>query len=90
MPARKLCFCLLSVALAATALSSGCRDHHDHRDDQAAPVATQPAQPAPVVNETVIYNQWETETHRAHVDLEKRKAEEQKEYRDWREKHDHR
>jgi len=53
-------------------------------------VATQPAQPAPVVNETVIYNQWETETHRAHVDLEKRKAEEQKEYRDWREKHDHR
>lgn len=92
MPARKLCFCLLGAAFAATAMTSGCRDHHDHgdRNDQPAPVAAQPAQPAPVENETVIYNKWEVETHRAHVDLAKRAAAEQKEYQDWREKHDHR
>jgi len=91
MPARKLCFYLLGATLAVTALTSGCRDHHDHRDrdDRPAPVATQPAQPA-TVNETVIYNQWEVETHRAHLDLERRNAAEQREYRAWREKHDHR
>jgi hypothetical protein len=34
--------------------------------------------------ETVVYNQWEHETHRPHVDLNKRTPDEQKEYRDWR------
>jgi hypothetical protein len=34
--------------------------------------------------ETVVYNQWEHETHRPHVDLNRRTAAEQKEYRDWR------
>jgi hypothetical protein len=88
---KKFCLSLFAGSLAMTALTSGCRDHHDHRDrdDQPAPVAAQPAQPAPV-NETVVYNQWEGETHRAHVDLAKRTAAEQREYQTWREKHDHR
>jgi hypothetical protein len=34
--------------------------------------------------ETVYYNQWEHDTHREHLDLSKRSAEEQKEYADWR------
>ncbi len=33
------------------------------------------------------YIQWEHETHREHVDLSKRSAEEQKEYQDWRASH---
>jgi hypothetical protein len=33
------------------------------------------------------YRQWEGETHRQHVDLDKRSAEEQKEYRDWHQDH---
>jgi hypothetical protein len=38
--------------------------------------------------DVVIYQQWETETHRPHVDLEQRNQDEQKEYSDWRQKHD--
>ncbi|HTW61727.1 MAG TPA: hypothetical protein VMD55_07945 [Terracidiphilus sp.] len=34
--------------------------------------------------ETVYYNQWEHDTHRQHMDLSKRSAEEQREYADWR------
>ena len=34
--------------------------------------------------ETVYYQQWEHDTHRQHMDLEKRSAEEQREYADWR------
>jgi hypothetical protein len=45
----------------------------------------QSSQPAP--NETVIYNKWEVETHRAHKEINQRPPEEQKEYQDWRQKH---
>jgi hypothetical protein len=38
--------------------------------------------------ETVYYQQWEHDTHREHVDLNKRSAEEQKEYTDWRRSQD--
>jgi len=38
-------------------------------------------------DETVIYKQWEGETHRDHKDLEKRTADEQKEYHNWRQQH---
>lgn len=34
--------------------------------------------------ETVYYEQWEHDTHREHVDLNRRSAEEQREYADWR------
>jgi len=39
--------------------------------------------------EAGYYNRWEQETHREHVDLERRPAPEQREYRDWRQRHDH-
>jgi hypothetical protein len=38
--------------------------------------------------ETVYYNRWEHETHRPHVELNRRAAAEQKEYWDWRHKLD--
>jgi hypothetical protein len=34
--------------------------------------------------ETVYYEQWEHDTHREHMDLNKRSVEEQREYADWR------
>ena len=40
--------------------------------------------------ETVYYNRWEHETHRDHVELNRRAAAEQQEYRDWRRKLDER
>jgi hypothetical protein len=41
-------------------------------------------------SEAAYYNRWEHETHREHVDLARRSAAEQKEYRDWRDRQDHR
>lgn len=76
MPLRKLCTCFLGAALATSVLATGCRYHHDDRRE-----ISQPAQ-----SETVIYNKWEVETHRAHKDINQRPPEEQKEYRDWRQK----
>jgi hypothetical protein len=63
---RKFCLCLFAVALATSALTTGCRGHHGEVD---------------------YYNQWESETHRDHKDINQRPLDEQKEYRDWRQKH---
>jgi hypothetical protein len=35
-------------------------------------------------DEVVYYNRWEHDTHRDHVDFRKRKADDQKEYWNWR------
>lgn len=37
--------------------------------------------------EAPYYNQWEHETHRQHMEYERRKREEQREYWDWRRHH---
>ncbi|HTS12958.1 MAG TPA: hypothetical protein VMH00_12640 [Candidatus Limnocylindrales bacterium] len=73
---------LLAAALIGPpVLLSGCaarvrvydQYHHDyHRWDH---------------HETVVYQQWEVETHRPHQDFNHRSAEEQKEYWDWRHSH---
>jgi hypothetical protein len=87
MPLRKLSLCFLGAALATTILTTGCQPAQPVAEP-AQPVA-QPAQPVAqsAPNETVIYNRWEVETHRAHKEINQRAAEEQKEYREWREKH---
>jgi hypothetical protein len=76
---RKVQLCLLGATLATAVVTTGC---------QAAPpaetVSAQPAQPAQ--DETVIYNKWETETHRPHKEIAQRTQDEQKEYHDWRQK----
>ena len=77
---RKLHLFLFGAALATSVLTTGC---------QPAPQTevSQPAQPAqPAQSETVIYNRWETETHRPHKEIAQRPAAEQKEYQDWRQK----
>lgn len=75
--------CFLGAALAISVLATGCRSHDNDRHDNSQP-AQNDAQPAQ--NETVIYNKWEVETHRDHKDINQRPPEEQKEYRDWRQK----
>jgi hypothetical protein len=83
---RKFCLCLFGSALAASVLTTGCRSHHDRGQEDSQPAQAQPAEAQPAQNETVVYNQWEVETHRAHKDLNQRPPEEQKEYQDWRQK----
>jgi hypothetical protein len=54
----------------------------------ASPVAITGCQHQPQqTDETVIYTQWEHETHRDHQDLNKRSPDEQKQYSDWRSNH---
>jgi len=72
MPLKKLQLCLLGAALATSVVTIGCQPQ------------TNSSQPAP--NETVIYNKWEVDTHRAHKEINQRPPEEQKEYHDWRQK----
>ena len=79
---KNLSLCFLGAALATAALTSGCRGHHDHDRDQPAASETQPAP-----NETVIYNNWETQTHRPHKELNQRPVEEQNQYQEWRRAH---
>ena len=77
---RKIRTCVLATSVAFAALITGCTVHagyydpyyHDHH---------------PYAGEVTFYSQWETETHRSHVDLNHRSKDEQKEYWDWRHKH---
>jgi hypothetical protein len=87
MSSRKLYLCFSGAALATALLTTGCRGHHDHHDDDVQPAQTQPAASQPAPNETVIYNRWEVNTHRPHVDLNRRTPAEQREYNDWRRQH---
>jgi hypothetical protein len=77
MPFRKIHTCLLAAAIAAALLPTGCKT-----------VNQPPASNTSSDNETVVYQKWETETHRPHVELTQRTNDEQKEYTDWRSKRD--
>jgi hypothetical protein len=82
---RYLSTLLLAGAIAAPAMISGCAAHAEYRvyDPYHSDYH------AWNHDEVVYYGQWETETHRQHVDYKKRKGDEQKEYWDWRHQHDH-
>ncbi len=81
MMTRRIQSGLLAAAFAAAVFTSGCTVHagyydpyyHDHH---------------PYAGEVAYYQQWETETHRQHVDLNHRSKDEQKQYWDWRHKND--
>jgi hypothetical protein len=91
MHLRKYCFSLLGVALATSVLTTGCQPAPPPPAQPAAAEPAPAAQPAPVENETVVYNKWEVETHRPHKEINQRPPAEQKEYHDWRVQHpDHR
>jgi hypothetical protein len=72
--------CLLAAAISAAAFTTGCAEHRRYYDPYYHDYH-------PVSGEVVYYQQWETETHRQHVDLDHRTKDEQKEYWDWRHKH---
>jgi hypothetical protein len=73
---KKLTPCVLAALLAAPILVTGCKT-------QNTTINNQPD------NQQDDYRQWEHDTNRPHVDLEKRSADEQREYRDWQQTHRH-
>lgn len=75
---------LLSTALIAPALTIGCAEHHYYRvyDADHGDYHTWNN------NETVYYQQWETENHYDHRDFKDRDQGQQKQYFDWRHKHE--
>jgi hypothetical protein len=74
--------CMFAAALAAAVVTTGCTVHAGYYNDPYY------HDRHPVAGETVYYSQWETETHRDHKELKERNKDEQKEYWDWRHKHD--
>ena len=68
---KNLPLSLLVAILACPVLMTGCKTQTTTEYNQQEPAD---------------YTQWEHETQRQHVDLEKRNADEQKEYHDWRDK----
>jgi len=83
MLSKKAGSCLLVAATAAVLSTSGCTVHAGYYDPYYHDYH-------PVQGEVVYYGQWERETHREHRELKQRNKEEQKEYWDWRHKHDDR
>ena len=79
---RNIGSCLLAAAMASAVFTTGCTVHAGYYNDPYY------HDRHPVDGEVVYYGQWETETHREHRDLKVRNKAEQKEYWDWRHKHD--
>jgi hypothetical protein len=72
-----LASCLLAAAFAIPLMCTGCTVHAGYYDPYYHDYH-------PISGEVVYYNQWETNTHRTHVELKDRSKDEQKEYWDWR------
>jgi len=73
---------LLAIVFALPVAIVGCSEHYryydtDHHDYHVWDN-----------NEVVYYSQWEHDTHRDHKDFNKRSADEQKEYWNWRHRND--
>lgn len=69
---KNLALPMLSAILAGPVLIAGCRTQTTTEYNQQEPPD---------------YRQWEHDTQRQHVDMDKRSADEQKEYRDWHANH---
>jgi len=70
---------LFASVLAAPLVMTGCQSQ---APAPAAPEAMSQAAP-----QEDSYTRWEHETHRDHVDVEKRNADERKQYNDWHSSH---
>ncbi len=74
---------ICSAALAATLFTAGCTVHagvasgYGYRTDYHTWND----------HETVYYNQWEVNTHRNHMEFDKRSGDDQKAYWKWRHHH---
>lgn len=79
---RSLRTFLFSIAIITLFLTVGCADHHYYRsyDDDHGDYHTWNN------NETVYYQQWETQNHYDHRDFKDRDKDQQKQYYDWRHK----
>jgi ABC-type uncharacterized transport system auxiliary subunit len=69
---KSLAIATLIAILACPVLMTGCRTQNTTVYNQ---------------HEPPDYRQWEHDTNRLHVDIDKRSADEQKEYRDWHDAH---
>ena len=68
---------LMAGALASTGIVAGCA--HPHHDYDTVSVSWS-------AGEEPYYERWEHDTHRDHVDFDKRNDADKKEYWDWRHK----
>ena len=71
---------LLSTLCAAPVLMAGCAAHVRVYDPYYRDYH-------PWGGEVTYYSQWESDTHRPHVEYNHRKADEQKDYWNWRHSH---
>jgi hypothetical protein len=78
---KKIGSCMFAATMGVVLSTAGCTVHAGYYDPYYHDYH-------PINGEVVYYNQWETETHREHRELKERKKDEQKEYWDWRHKHD--
>ncbi|HUB00214.1 MAG TPA: hypothetical protein VMA34_17915 [Terracidiphilus sp.] len=78
-PLSNLAPLFLVTALASPLAITGCQSQ-PQMQSQPQPQAQPQSQPS-------SYVQWEHETHRPHVDLNRRSAEEQRQYQDWLRSH---
>ncbi len=75
---KNLTLFLLVAILACPAFMTGCKTQNTTEN------TTENNQQEPP-----DYRQWEHDTNRQHVDLNSRSADEQKQYRDWHQSHNH-
>lgn len=80
MSVRRFTPVLFSAVLAASLFTAGCTVHEGYAYGGANYHTWND-------HETVYYNRWEVETHRHHMDFEKRSDSEKHAYWKWRDKH---
>jgi hypothetical protein len=71
---KNLALAMFVATLACPVLITGCRSQTTNVYNQ---------------HEPPDYRQWEHESNRQHVDMEKRSQDEQREYGDWHDAHNH-
>lgn len=79
---RLLTSLLLTSALSVPVLTTACAHHYRTYDTGYGDYHTWNS------NETVYYNQWETQNHYDHREFKERDRDQQKQYYDWRHQHD--
>lgn len=78
---RRVARPVLGATLFCSLLSAGCAAHRRYYDPYYRDYH-------PRGGEVVYYEQWERETHRPHLDFERRSEEDRRAYWDWRHHHE--
>ena len=77
LPSQSFARPLFAVVLVSSLLAIGCADHRRYYDPYYHDYHQRGV-------ETDYYSRWERETHRSHMDLNKRNDADQKAYWNWR------